>query len=57
MQNRCDWIYNDVDPIEEKKTVNGKVDMLSLHLVDGKYNIICSSQFSSHFVAYNKFTT
>ncbi|AET02332.1 animal RPA1 domain protein, putative [Medicago truncatula] len=32
----------DVDPIEEKTTVNGKVDMLSLHLGDGRCNIICS---------------
>jgi len=32
----------DVDPIEEKTTVNEKVDMLSLHLEDGRYIIICS---------------
>jgi hypothetical protein len=32
----------DVDPIEDKTTVNGKVDMLSLHLGDGRCNIICS---------------
>jgi hypothetical protein len=30
----------DLGPIEEKTTVNGRVDMLTLHLGDGRYNII-----------------
>ncbi|XP_039689008.1 replication protein A 70 kDa DNA-binding subunit C isoform X2 [Medicago truncatula] len=44
----------DVDPIEEKTTVNGKVDMLSLHLGDGSGNVLKVTLWDDYAPMFNQ---